>query len=180
MNGDVQPLSVQAIFDDIGDSGNPVFFGGRCNGPTPEAKMIMSSLRTLVFGTAPHVFNDYYPMSRSQSACCSEEFDRVMAALYKDEYLRSPTAADLKAINQLHKSQHVVHEIYGSLDCMHLRWKNCPTAWQDSFSNGKEKNKPSIILEGMCDYNLWFWNCFLVVVEASMTSMAFQLHSEPY
>ena len=35
-----------------------------------------------------------------------------------------------------------------------------PTAWQGSFSNGKEKNRPTIILEGLCDYNLWFWNCF--------------------
>ena len=105
----------------------------------------MSSLRTLVFGTPPHAFNDYYQMSRSQSARCSEEFDRVMAALYKDEYLRSPTAADLKAINQLHKSQHGIHGMYESLDCMHLRWKNCPTAWQGSFSNGEEKNKPIMI-----------------------------------
>ena len=36
---------------------------------------------------------------------------------------------------------------------------------QGNFSNGKEKNKPTIILEGMCDYNLWFWNCHPYKVE---------------
>jgi hypothetical protein len=44
----------------------------------------------------------------------------------------------------------------GSLDCMHTVWKNCPTAWQGSFQ-GKE-GKPTIVLEGMCDYHLWFWH----------------------
>ena len=41
---------------------------------------------------------------------------------------------------------------------MHLMWKNCPTAWQGSY-NGKEK-KPSIVLESVCDFNLWVWHCF--------------------
>ena len=44
----------------------------------------------------------------------------------------------------------------GSLDCSHTWWKNCPVAWQGSFK-GKEK-KPSIVLEAMCDYHMYFWH----------------------
>jgi Plant transposon protein len=44
----------------------------------------------------------------------------------------------------------------GSLDCMHTYWKNCPVAWQQSFK-GKESG-PTIVLEAIADYNLWFWH----------------------
>ena len=45
----------------------------------------------------------------------------------------------------------------GSLDCSRTHWKNCPKAWQGSYK-GKEK-KPTIIMEAVADYNLWFWHC---------------------
>ena len=44
----------------------------------------------------------------------------------------------------------------GSLDCSHTYWKNCPKAWQGSFK-GKEK-MPSIVLEAISDYHLFFWH----------------------
>jgi hypothetical protein len=44
----------------------------------------------------------------------------------------------------------------GSLDCMHTYWKNCPVAWQQSFK-GKQSG-PTIVLEAVADYNLWFWH----------------------
>jgi Plant transposon protein len=44
----------------------------------------------------------------------------------------------------------------GSLDCMHTYWKNFPVAWQQSYK-GKEAG-PTIVLEAIADYNLWFWH----------------------
>ena len=44
----------------------------------------------------------------------------------------------------------------GSLDCSHTYWKNCPKAWQGSYK-GKER-MPSIVLEAVCDYHLFFWH----------------------
>ena len=46
--------------------------------------------------------------------------------------------------------------MFGSLDCCHCLWKNCPKAWARSFK-GKEK-KPTIVLEAINDYNLFFWH----------------------
>jgi hypothetical protein len=72
------------------------------------------------------------------------------------EFLRLPTATDLKNIVKLHKAVHSVDGIIGSLDCTHTFWKNCPKAWQGSYK-GKE-SKPSIIMESIADYFLFLWH----------------------
>jgi Plant transposon protein len=72
------------------------------------------------------------------------------------EYLRVPDGNDLKNICALHKEVHGVNGMIGSLDCSHTYWKNCPKAWQGSFQ-GKE-GKPTVVLEAMCDYNMFFWH----------------------
>jgi hypothetical protein len=50
--------------------------------------------------------------------------------------------------------------MFGSLDCMHAPWKNCPKAWQASYVSGNDgkKQTPSLVLEAIADYNMWFWN----------------------
>ncbi|KAI8522801.1 hypothetical protein RHMOL_Rhmol13G0024900 [Rhododendron molle] len=47
----------------------------------------------------------------------------------------------------------------GSLDCMHWKWKNCPTGWHGSHVNGKI-GAPTLILEAVATRNLWIWHCF--------------------
>jgi Plant transposon protein len=42
------------------------------------------------------------------------------------------------------------------LDCKHTYWKNSPVGWQQSYK-GKEAG-PTIVLEAICDYKLWFWH----------------------
>jgi hypothetical protein len=79
-----------------------------------------------------------------------------MLFLYQKEYLRLPDVGDLKAIVSLHQAKHHVSGMFGSLDCMHVFWKNCPVAWQGQYK-GKEK-KPSVVLEAICDHHLWFWH----------------------
>ena len=46
--------------------------------------------------------------------------------------------------------------MFGSLDCMHTYWKNCPVAWQGSYQ--VKERKPSIVLEAVADHNMWFWH----------------------
>ena len=48
--------------------------------------------------------------------------------------------------------------IFGSINCMHWKWKLCPVALQWSYQD-KNKNR-SIILEVVCDYRLWIWHAF--------------------
>ena len=95
-------------------------------------------------------------MSETFARECCEQFDKAMIKVYKEEYLRLPTVADLQSIYTLHKAKHHADGLFGSLDCTHTYWKNCPKAWQQSYK-GKEK-KCSIVLEAVSDYHCWFWH----------------------
>ena len=51
---------------------------------------------------------------------------------------------------------HGIPGMLGSLDCMHLHWKNCPITYQGAYQ-GKEKFS-TLVLEAITDLNLWFWH----------------------
>lgn len=46
----------------------------------------------------------------------------------------------------------------GSLDCMHWKWKNYPTAWARQYAG--HSGSPTIILEVVADYDLWIWHAY--------------------
>ena len=116
------------------DKGNTVSF---------EAKVLLP-LKTLAFGVPSHTFRDYFQLSSSQARLCCQKFHTTMISVYLSEYLRLPTAADVKSVLKLHEEKHKVKGMMGSLDCMHTTWKNCPVAWQGSFSKGVKG--PTIVL----------------------------------
>ena len=147
----------QAIYDDIQATGNSFFFNTRDVGVPPAARMLLP-IQCLAFGVSPVAFANFYQMSAQFARLCCAEFDKVMCHLYVQEYIRLPTPEDLLRITALHQHKHGVPGMLGSLDCMHTTWKNCPMAWKGSFQ-GKEKS-PTMVLEAMCDQNLWFWHAF--------------------
>lgn len=103
-----------------------------------------------------HCFCDYFQMSTTTARNACRKFHSAMTTVYKEEYLRLPTAEDIKSVTKLHQMAHGVEGMLGSLDCMHTYWKNCPVAWQQSFQ-GKEKCS-TIVLEAVADHYLWFWH----------------------
>ncbi|XP_019255025.1 PREDICTED: uncharacterized protein LOC109233598 [Nicotiana attenuata] len=69
-------------------------------------------------------------------------------------YLRSPTANDV--VRLLHiGEQRGFPGMLGSLNCIHWRWKNCPTTWAGQYAG--RSGSPSIILEDVANYDLWIW-----------------------
>lgn len=158
-------LRVQRIFEDIMASteGEEHRFYASSrdatgkHGASYEAKILLP-LKTFAYGVPPHTFIDYFQMSKGLAATCCEMFAVVMKLIYDEEYLRLPDALDLKRINELHKKRHGVNGMFGSLDCMHTAWKNCPKGWQASFKSGKETCGPTVVLEALTDYHLWFWH----------------------
>jgi len=124
-------------------------------GSSFEAKLLLP-LKTLGYGIPSHCLRDYFQMSPALAREACFRFDATISTLYAAEYLRKPTPTDLKNMVKLHRSRHKVDGMIGSIDCCHTHWKNCPTAWQGAYT-GKER-KPTIVMEAICDYHLWFWN----------------------
>jgi hypothetical protein len=120
------------------------------------AARLLLPLKTLVYGVPSHTFIDYFQMSPHYARECCKEFDNAMRTIYMKEFLRLPTATDLKNIVKLHKPAHGFDGMIGSLDCTHTSWKNCPKAWLGSYK-GKE-SKPSIVMESIADYFLFLWH----------------------
>ena len=149
----------EALLQDVGNSGDSFFLTTQDTHKRPAASLearLLLPLKTLACGVPPHCFRDHFSMSQNLARDCCFEFDRTMKELCEVEYLRLPTCRDLQQIEKLHRKTHRVPGMHGSLDCMHTHWKNCPKAWQGQCK-GKEK-KSTIILEGVCDCNLWMWS----------------------
>ena len=152
---------VQRMLEDIMTTNHPFYVksvdaAGK-RGACLEAKVLLP-LKTFAYGVPPHTFTDYFQMSEGLAAKCCDEFAAIMKQLYDEEYLRIPDTTDMKRIIVLHKERHRVNGMFGSLDCMHTGWKNCPKAWQASFKTGKESGGPTVVLEALSDFNLWFWH----------------------
>jgi Plant transposon protein len=126
-----------------------------------EAKVLLP-LKVLAYGVPNHAFADYFQTSVSQCGRCCQKFCRIVPQLYKEEYIRSPTKNDLIGIVKVHHEVHGINGMLGSLDYMHTYWKICPVSWQQSFK-GKEAG-PTIVVEAICEYSLWFWHTSYVML----------------
>ena len=152
---------VQRLMEDLAHTGDPFYRTFRVDmcgrvGASMEVKVLLP-LRCLAYGDAPHCFCSCFQVSISQSKEIYNRFLAKIYRIYKDEYLRLPTAADLKSVTTLHKAVHGVPGMIGSLDCMQTKWKNCPIEWQGCFK-GQSKGMSTIVLEAGCDFHLWFWH----------------------
>jgi Plant transposon protein len=120
-----------------------------------EAQLLLP-IKCLAYGVPSHTFIDYFQMSKEYARECRKQFDVAIKRIYHKEYLRLPTVDDLKSILKLHKAVHKVDGLFGSLDCSHTMWKNCPKAWAGSFTG--KPGAPSILLESIVDYHMFFWH----------------------
>jgi hypothetical protein len=120
---------------------------------------ILCSLKLLAYGVLGSVFQDYFQIGETTALLCCEKVSHIVshnAELCK-KFLRMPTRKDAQRVSSLHERIHGIVGMLGSLDCMHIPWKNCPKAWQGQFVCGK-LGYPTIVLEALADYNLWFWH----------------------
>lgn len=156
------PLSkdrVMSIMETLQNSGDPFYHPTPVRkqliGPSLEARVLLP-LKHLAFAAAPHLFGPYFQMSNTMAKTCCKKFNQAMILHYRPKFLHLPTPVDVASITKLHEDMHGVKGMLGSINCMHTNWKNCPVAWQQSFQ-GKE-HEPTIVLEAVADYNMWFWH----------------------
>ena len=87
---------------------------------------ITGAYRILAYGTPTDSVDEYIRIGESTVIESLRRFVKVIA-MFGDHYLRSPKNIDIARLLQMGE-QRGFSGMLGSIDCMHWKWKNCPTA----------------------------------------------------
>ncbi|XP_028056447.1 uncharacterized protein LOC114260504 [Camellia sinensis] len=82
---------------------------------------------------------------------------KLVVDIFSNEYLRSPNSNDIAKLLAVGESRGFPGMLE-SIDCMHWKWKNCPTALKCMYTS--HIHEPTIILEAVASYDLWIWHAF--------------------
>ena len=126
---------------------------------------VTAAIRILAYGVPADATDEYIKIGESTAIECMKKFCRAIVEVFSEWYLRSPTSEDIARLLSIGQ-QRGFPGMLGSLDCMHWKWKNCPTAWAGQFAG--RSGSPTIILEAVADYDLWIGMPILVCPAATM------------
>nr|XP_043638157.1 uncharacterized protein LOC122609164 [Erigeron canadensis] len=90
----------------------------------------------------------------------------VRATLYGEEYLRSLTSHDVARLYEAHEARHHFPGMIGSIYCTHWTWRNCLHSLRGQYHRCDHEH-PTIILEAVASYDLWFWHAYFGVAESN-------------
>ena len=88
---------------------------------------ITAAYRILAYGTSTDSVDEYIRIEESTTIESLRRFVKAVIAMFGDHYLRSPNNIDIARLLQTGE-QRGFPGMSGSIDCMHWKWKNCPTA----------------------------------------------------
>lgn len=111
----------------------------------------------LAYGVAADATDEYCRIAESIAMEAMKRFCIAIREEFGEEHLRQPTRADIEKQLGIN-AQCGWPGMFGSIDCMHYVWKNCPIAWQGDYGN-KDGDR-SIILEAIADQGLHIWHVF--------------------
>ncbi|XP_021617979.1 uncharacterized protein LOC110619028 [Manihot esculenta] len=118
---------------------------------------ITAVFRMLAYGLSADATDEYVKIGESTAIESLKRFCRATVEVFGEQYLRSPTAKDVARLLYIGE-QRDFPGMLGSLDCMHWKWKNYPTAWAGQYTS--RSGSPTIILEVVADYDLWIWHAY--------------------
>ncbi|KAK9999556.1 hypothetical protein SO802_019159 [Lithocarpus litseifolius] len=92
-----------------------------------------AALRMLAYGVAVDFTNEYVRIGESTAIESLKKFVEAIVDIYSTEYLRSPNSNDIARLLRVGESRGFPGML-GSIDCMHWKWKNCPSGWKARFA----------------------------------------------
>jgi len=121
---------------------------------------ILHSLRRLGNKSS---FQDFDDQARMSVESQRQAFETVLLAVrtrFGPRYLnREPSPAELRSIEQGYAARGFPGCV-GCVDCMKLKWKNCPREWKGQFHNPKDSKLAVLSCEAVCDSDLYCWHWF--------------------
>ena len=105
----------------------------------------------LAYGVAVDFTDEYVRIGESTTIESLKKFVEAIVDIYSIEYLRSPNSNDIARLLRLGEMRGFP-EMLGSINCMHWKWKNCPSGWKGQYTS--HSCEPTIILETVASYDL--------------------------
>jgi hypothetical protein len=118
---------------------------------------VTAAFQMLSYGVPADATDDYVRIGESTTIESLRRFVCAVVEVFRDEYLRTPNEDDTTRLLAIGESRGFP-SMLGSIDCMHWRWKNCPSAWQGMYTG--HVHEPTIILEAVADKDIWIWHAF--------------------
>jgi hypothetical protein len=118
---------------------------------------VTAAFRMLTNGVAADATDEYICIGESTAIESLRNFVKAVVEIFENEYLRSPNQNDTSRLLEI-GVERGFPGMLGSIDCMHWKWKNCPTAHHGMFSG--HVREPTIILEAVASKDLWIWHAF--------------------
>jgi len=137
---------------------------------------VVAAFRVTAYGEAADRADEYVRLSRTVIAKSNKFLMEFTVRRWGPAYLRRPNQDELKTIIK-HNKERGMPWCMGSVDCCHWEWHQCPTgmAWAYSILKGKR----GIVVEAVCDEDLWVWHLF-VGAPGSLNDINFMQQSQLY
>lgn len=121
---------------------------------------ITAAMRLFTYGVTRDAVDEYVRIGESTAHEAFKKFVNSVVHIFGEQYLRQPTEGDLRRHMEINRARGWVG-MFGSLDCTHWNWKNCPVGLQSQYRDKDGEN--SIVLEAVATANLWIWHPFIGV-----------------
>ncbi|XP_076929720.1 uncharacterized protein LOC143594252 [Bidens hawaiensis] len=119
----------------------------RRNPGLTTTQIITAAFRQLAYDVGSDILDEYLQMAKKTGRDSLNHFCRGVISLYKRIYLHKPAMYDIQCIYEVYSERHGFLGIFGSLDCMHVGWAMCPTAWLGQYHRGDHPGPTNIVLE---------------------------------
>ena len=113
---------------------------------------ITVALRMLAYGVAADSTYEYVRIGESTAVENLKKFVKTVVNIFSKKYLRSQNSNDIARLLAVNEKRGF-SGILGSIDYMHWKWKNCPTAWKGQYIG--HSREPTLILEVVASYDHW-------------------------
>lgn len=138
------------------------YFQQKCDaagrpGLSPVQK-ITAALRMMTKGCSADTCDEYIRIGETTTLESLRRFAIAIIEIFSKRYLRTPTAEDVKKHLNINAARGFPG-MFGSLDCTHWTWKNCPVAWLGHYQD--RKGLRSIVMEAVSTQDLWIWHAFI-------------------
>ncbi|XP_030970118.1 uncharacterized protein LOC115990423 [Quercus lobata] len=118
---------------------------------------VTAALRMLAYGVSSDLIDEYVRIRETTALKSFKKFVTAVIDVFSEEYLRKPNNEDIARL-LAHGEHPGFPDMLGSIDCMHWKWKNCPSTWKCQYCG--HIREPTIILEAIASYDLWIWHAF--------------------